>query len=66
MEETISLVSLWVTFAIMICLNVYLHMIFKRINMRIGQINDGLLDIQDTIDDIRVRYRHKNEDVFLS
>lgn len=49
----IEIITLGVTLAGMIGLNFYLHSIFREITNRIDQINGDLMEIHDSINDIR-------------
>jgi len=62
----IEIITLGVTLAGMIGLNVYLHNFFKRITERLDEINGDLLEIQDTIHGLRVNYRNKTEKLLQS
>jgi len=62
----IETITLGVTLAGMIGLNLYLHSIFKRITRRLDEINGDLLEIQDTIHGLRVNYRNKTEKLLQS
>ena len=62
----IQIITLGVTLAGMIGLNVYLHNFFKRITERLDEINGDLLEIQDTIHGLRVNYRNKTEKLLQS
>lgn len=62
----IEIITLGVTLAGMIGLNVYLHNFFKRITERLDEINGDLLEIQDTIHSLRVNYRNKTEKLLQS
>lgn len=62
----IEIITLGVTLAGMIGLNVYLHNFFKRITERLDEINGDLLEIQDTIHGLRINYRNKTEKLLQS
>jgi hypothetical protein len=62
----IQIITLGVTLAGMIGLNVYIHNFFKRITERLDEINGDLLEIQDTIHGLRVNYRNKTEKLLQS
>lgn len=62
----IQIITLGITLAGMIGLNVYIHNFFKRITERLDEINGDLLEIQDTIHGLRVNYRNKTEKLLQS